>query len=145
MISIATAIVDSGPLYASACRADPDHEACLEALQSGRYQLVIPALCVAEAAYLLGTRHGPAVEAEFLRGLRGFDVEAPIDEEWPRIAELVEQYASLPLGGTDASVVALAERFETDTIITLDFRDFSVIRPRHCDTFRLLPEHSRPS
>ena len=44
------------------------------------------------------------------------------------------------LGGTDASVVALAERLNTDLIITLDRRHFNAVRPRHCLAFRLLPE-----
>lgn len=138
MISIA--IVDSGPLVAVANAADPAHQACLSALQSSGFHLVIPALCVAEAAYLLHHRRGALTEARFLRGLQGFDVQAPLAQDWDRIAELVEQYADFPLGGTDASVVALAERLRTDTLITLDRRHFSSVRPKHCPAFHLLPE-----
>lgn len=137
MISIA--IVDSGPLIASANTADPEHRPCLEALQSPEYQLVIPALCVAEVTYLLGRREGARAEAAFLRGLEPFDVEAPMPGEWSRVADLVKQYEKLGLGGTDASVVSLAERFKTDIILTLDHRHFGAVRPRHCDAFRLLP------
>ena len=36
--------------------------------------------------------------------------------------------------------VSLAERLNTDLIITLDRRHFSAVRPRHCPAFRLLPE-----
>ncbi len=140
MISIA--IVDSGPLVAVANAADPDHRACLDALQAPGVHLVIPALCVAEAAYLLGRRRGPLTEARFLRGLEGFDIQAPLPEDWPRIAELVERYAELPLGGTDAAVVALAERLNTRRLITLDHRHFGVVRPRHCPRLQLLPERS---
>jgi predicted nucleic acid-binding protein len=138
MLSIA--IVDSGPLLAIANSADPAHRACVEALQEPGLRLVIPALCVAEVAYLLGRRQGPRVEARFLQGLEGFDVEAPRSEDWPRIAELVELYEDFPLGGVDASVVALAERLDTDLLITLDRRHFSVVQPRHRPRFRLLPE-----
>ena len=137
MISIA--IVDSGPLIASANEADPEHRSCLEALQSPEYQLVIPALCVAEVTYLLGRREGAIVEAAFLRGLESFDVQAPLPREWFRVADLVKHYKNLGLGGTDASVVSLAERFKTDIILTLDHRHFGAIRPSHCDAFRLLP------
>jgi predicted nucleic acid-binding protein len=63
-----------------------------------------------------------------LRGLASFDVRAPSPDDWPRIAELVDQYADLPLGGTDASVVALAERMDASAIVTLDRRHFSVVR-----------------
>jgi len=57
-----------------------------------------------------------------------------------RAAELVEQYADLPLGGTDACVVALAERLNVAEVATIDRRDFSVVRPRHVPALTLLPE-----
>lgn len=136
---ISLAIVDSGPLVAAANRADPAHRACLAALQSPGLRLVIPALCVAEATYLIHSYRGSATEARFLRGLEGFDVQAPLAQDWPRIGELVEQYADLPLGGTDASVIALAECLRTEIVITLDHRHFGVVCPRHCDRLRLLP------
>jgi predicted nucleic acid-binding protein len=97
-------------------------------------------LVVAEVSHLLGRRAGPSSEARFLRELEHLDIEAPAPEDWPRMAELVEQYADFPLGGTDASIVALAERLETDVVITLDHRHFSAVRPRHCEALRLLPE-----
>jgi uncharacterized protein len=137
MISIA--IVDSGPLVAVANTADPAHRACLEILQTPGLRLVIPALCVAEAAYLIQNRRGSSTEARFLRGLEGFDVQAPAAQDWPRIAELVEQYANFPLGGTDASVIVMAERLRTETVVTLDRRHFTAVRPRHCERLRLLP------
>ncbi len=133
------AIVDAGPLYAAADADDADHDACVAALSTAGLRLVVPAMVVAEATYFVGTRLGPRAEATFLKGLRELAVDAPLPEDWARIAELVERYSDLPLGGTDASVVALAERLATDTVITLDRRDFGVVRPRHCKAFRLLP------
>jgi uncharacterized protein len=55
------------------------------------------------------------------------------------MAELVEQYADFPLGETDASVIALAERFEAPIVVTLDRRHFAAVTPRHRDTLDLLP------
>ncbi|HVC86191.1 MAG TPA: PIN domain-containing protein [Gaiellaceae bacterium] len=132
-------VVDSGPLYAVTDTADDDHQRSLDLLQRGDIQLVIPALVVAEVTYIVGRRLGAAAEAAFLRGLGFLDVEAPSPEDWARIAELVEQYRDFPLGGTDASVVALAERLGTDLVITLDHRHFGAIQPRHCAAFRILP------
>ncbi len=80
------------------------------------------ALVVAEATYFVGQRLGADVEARFLRGLGSFDVEGPVPEDFERIAELVEQYADFPLGGTDASVIALAERVGATVVIMLDRR-----------------------
>lgn len=39
---------------------------------------------------------------------------------------LVEQYADLPLGTSDASAIALAERLNITEVATLDLRHFTV-------------------
>lgn len=134
------AIVDAGPLYAAVDADDRNHEAALEVLGRPSLRLFIPAMVVAEVSYLVGRHLGARAEAAFLASLRTFDVQAPLPEEWERIAEIVIQYEDFPLGGADASVVTLAERLETDRVITFDRRHFRAIRPRHCDRFRLLPD-----
>ena len=136
----ATAVVDAGPLYAAANSKDPAHGPSLEALQRPDLDLVIPALVITEVTQLLGTRYGPRAEARFMRGITGFVIEAPAPEDLARAAELVEQYADFPLGGVDASVVALAERLDTPLVLTLDRRHFAAVRPAHCDALELLPE-----
>lgn len=133
------AIVDSGPLYAAADLDDEDHDAVVDTLARDDLHLVIPTMAVAEVTYFIGSRLGPTAEARFLAGLAGLDVEAPSPADWSRIAELVEQYADFPLGGTDASVIALAERLGTLTVVTLDRRHFSAVRPKHGDGLTLLP------
>ena len=133
------AIVDAGPLYAAADSDDRDHAASLATLSRADLRLVIPALVIAEATYFVGRRLGPDAERAFLGGLAGFDVEGPSSDDFPRIAELVEQYKDFPLGGTDASVVALAERLDAHVIITLDRRHFAAVKPRHREAFELLP------
>jgi hypothetical protein len=134
------AVVDAGPLYAAADDDDDDHDRSLDALGRADLHLVIPALVVAEATYLIALRLGPQAEARFLRSLEQFEVEAPVPEDWPRIAQLVERYGDFPLGGTDASVVALAERLGTEVVITLDRRHFGAVKPRHCAALQLLPD-----
>ena len=102
-------------------------------------RLVIPALVVAEATYFVGRRLGARAEAAFLRGLGAFDVEGPAAEDFERIAELVETYADFPLGGTDASVITLAERIGAQIVVTLDRRHFAAVKPRHREALDLLP------
>jgi predicted nucleic acid-binding protein len=133
------AVVDAGPLYAAADSDDADHEACVSALTRHDLRLVLPALVVAEATYFVGRRLGASAEGAFLRGIGELDVEAPSIEDFTRIAELVEQYADFPLGGTDASVIALAERLDAAVIVTLDHRHFAAVAPRHREAFELLP------
>jgi predicted nucleic acid-binding protein len=133
------AIIDSGPLYAAADFDDEHHDRVLQALTQQDLHLIVPALVVAEVTYFIGSRLGARAEATFLAGLAEMEVEAPSPVDWTRIAELVEDYADFPLGGTDASIIALAERLGTPTLVTLDRRHFSAVRPRHCAAFDLLP------
>jgi predicted nucleic acid-binding protein len=135
-----TAIVDAGPLLAALDRRDPDHARCAEVLRRPDLVLVIPTLVVAEVAHFAAVRLGPGAEAAFARGLGSFEVEAPEPEDWPRIADVVERYGDFPLGTVDASVVVLADRLETDLIVTLDRRHFGAIRSPQGRAFRLLPE-----
>lgn len=53
--------------------------------------------------------------------------------------EILEQYADSQLDFTDAAIVAIAERLAITRVYTLDRRDFSIVRPIHCDYFELLP------
>jgi uncharacterized protein len=134
------AVVDTGPLYAALDLDDNDHKASAEVLRRPGLRLVIPTLVVAEVSYLASRRMGANVEATFIASLADLDIEAPPPQEWTRIAELIRLYQDFPLGATDASVVALAERLETPYVITLDRRHFHAIRPKHCEALRLLPE-----
>jgi uncharacterized protein len=133
------AIVDAGPLYAAADSDDRDHAASLATLSRPDLRLVLPALVVSEATYFVGRRLGPAAERAFLEGLSDLDVEGPSREDFVRMAELVEQYEDFPLGGTDASAIALAERLQAPIVVTLDRRHFAAVKPRHRDAFELLP------
>ena len=52
---------------------------------------------------------------------------------------IVVDTGPLPLGTSDASVVAVAERLGIAEVATLDRRHFSVVRPKHVPAFTLLP------
>lgn len=83
----------------------------------------------------------PDREAAFLRQVAVGDFElvqlTPADLK--RMAELVLKYADLPLGATDASVVAVAERWQLTDVATIDHRHFSIVRPSHVPRLSLLP------
>ena len=124
-----TAIVDTGPLLAAIDRRDPSHAASSEVLRRRDLDLVIPALVVAEVSWFAAARLGPRGEAVFVRSLRDLNIEAPHPDDWPIIADLVERYGDFPLGTVDASIVVLADRLDTDLIVTLDRRHFG--EPEH--------------
>jgi predicted nucleic acid-binding protein len=134
-------IVDTGPLVATADRADKDHAACRALLEGEAGPLVTTAMVIAEAAYLIDRQLGPTAEAGLYTAITAGQLEVAdlTGEDWARIGELVTGYADLRLGGTDASVIAVAERYGATRIATLNHRHFHVVRPRHATAFTLLP------
>jgi uncharacterized protein len=134
-------IIDAGPLYAAAATQDNDHSRCVELLTRAPRPLLVPELVVTEVSYLLSDRIGPHAELAFARAIAAGEliVEAVLEPEWERIAELMEQYLDLPLGTADASLIALAERHGQKQVASLDHRHLGVVRPRHVTSFTLLP------
>ena len=57
-----------------------------------------------------------------------------------RAAELVRTYRNLPLGTTDATVIAVCERFDLTEVAGLDRRHSTVVRPGDAEALTLLPE-----
>lgn len=90
----------------------------------------MPTLVITEVTYLLGARLGADAEVRFLGDLAAGNLlaESVAASDWMRIAELVAAYRDLPLGTTDASVIATAERLGTGDIAALDRRHFTVVR-----------------
>lgn len=134
-------IIDTGPIVAASSAKDPDCERSLGALGSLREPPAISPFVVTEVCYFLATRATAADESAFLRSLAAgtFRLIDLLAEDIERSADLVDQYADLPLGAADASVIALAERLNITTVLTLDERHFRVVRPRHIECFELLP------
>ena len=104
---------DSGPLIAAAVSTDTHYRRCVDLFAglclTGR-RLLVPSTVVAEVGYLLEQRVGPRVEAAFLQAIADGDFEpvALEAEDLARMAQFVAQYDDLPLGTTDASVIALS-------------------------------------
>ncbi len=134
-------VVDTGILLAAADNADGNHDACAALIASEPGPLVASPLVIAETAYLVGRQLGAAAEATFMRAVADGEIimETLRLEDLRRTADLVDRYADLGLGATDASVVALAERHGQSRIATLDRRHFSVVRSVSGDSFKLVP------
>ncbi|WP_405061635.1 PIN domain-containing protein [Kribbella sp. NBC_01505] len=137
-------VVDTGPIVAAALTADTNHRRCVDLFASLRLnneELVIPPFVVTEVCYLLAKAGGPKAEMAFVRSLAAGDfiIASTPASTLDRMADLIGQYADLPLGLADASVITLAEQLEVQEVATLDRRHFSVVRPRHVDAFTLLP------
>jgi predicted nucleic acid-binding protein len=100
----------------------------------------VSARVVTEVCFLLEREAGPSTEAEFLRSVREGDLrlECPTTDDLGRMVELAERYGNHPVGATDASVVAIAERRKLARLATLDHRDFAVVRPCQVASFEVV-------
>jgi predicted nucleic acid-binding protein len=137
-------LVDTNVIVALADRSDTAHEPCRRWLQEQTDELALPITVLAEACYLIDRFGGPPAEAQFLDSIgsepaRRFLPVNLTDVDLRRMSELVRQYADRRLGGTDASLVAVAERLGITTIATMNRRDFDNVRPRHVPAFTIVP------
>lgn len=135
------ALVDTSFLFALADSNDLNHERVVEASKGLAHSLLLPVPVLPEICYLLASRLGHGAMRRFLRELAASDIElVPIDRvDLPRISELLEQYADSHLDFVDAALVAVSERYGVTRVLTLDRRDFDMVRPGHCDHFELVP------
>jgi hypothetical protein len=135
-------IVDTGVLVALADRRDGHHRACVHWLLGAGRPLIVPPMVLAEACYLVQHHLGTEAEAALVEAIGPggrFDLGDLVTDDLRRVVELVRRYSGLRLGGTDASVIAAAERLGITEIATVDHRHFSVVRPNHVDAFTLWP------
>ena len=134
-------IVDTGPAGRDGRSCRQDHVACWTLLEGDEGPLVTTAMVIAEAAYLIDRQLGAKAEASLYASIIEGQLEVAdlAISDWQRVQDLVGTYADLRLGGTDASVIALAERQGAVRIATLNRRHFAVVRRRHADAFELLP------
>ncbi|QUC63809.1 PIN domain-containing protein (plasmid) [Streptomyces sp. A2-16] len=140
-------VVDTGPLVALVSPSDDNHAKCRAWFDSlvTRRLLIVPCTVVAEACFMIQKYGGTESEALFLEDLAAGAygiVTNLVPEDLTRMAALVRQYATLPLGGTDASVIAIAERIGTREVATIDLRHFTTVRDRNGSAFTLLPTPS---
>jgi predicted nucleic acid-binding protein len=115
-------VLDTGPIVASLNAGDKRHAECARLLTTLAGRRLLPSPVLTEVCWLL--ERWPEVEAAFLDEVaRGtFELIRLSPADLTRMAELVRDYADFPLGAVDASVVAVAERFNVDRVATLDRR-----------------------
>jgi uncharacterized protein len=104
--------------------------------------ILLPQSVLTEAAFLLTSFAGNQRTVRFLTSLpkSKYRLTALQPEDVARAAEILAEYADVELDFVDATVATMAERLNIRRILTIDRRDFSIIRPRHAEYFELLPE-----
>ncbi|MGF1515543.1 MAG: type II toxin-antitoxin system VapC family toxin [Elainellaceae cyanobacterium] len=133
-------IADTGFVVALANRSDNRHGDVAQIYLQYPH-ILLPQLVLVEVAYLVGRDAGIATTVELLRSLTTsrFEQISVTDDDVERAANILEQYMDSKVDFVDACIMAIAERLNIKTILTIDQRDFRLFRPKHCDSFSLLP------
>lgn len=132
-------IADTSFVVAVAIKTDNRHKDCVELFK--RYdRIYLPQSALAEVAFMLTRAGGKQATAHFFRWLHlKYDPVPLIAEDFSRTADLLEKYNDSRIDFVDATVAAIAERLNINLILTLDQRDFHLLRPNHIEHFQLLP------
>ena len=134
-------IVDTSALLAYFDSSEPDHDAVAGVIERSEELLVVSPYVVAELDYLVATRVGADAELAVLRELStgAWELAAFGVPELEQAASIVKKYRDQHIGVADASNVVLADRHHTRTILTLDRRHFTVVRPLRGGRFAVVP------
>jgi uncharacterized protein len=133
-------LADSGFIVALVNRSDQRHAEVVPIYQQYA-QILLPQMVLVEVAYLIGRDAGISTVVKFLQGLPAsrFEVLEASAQDLERTAQILEKYADSKVDFVDAIVMAMAERLNIRTILTIDQRDFRLFRPSHCPSFTLRP------
>jgi len=136
------ALLDAGFLYALVDHDDSHSLAVKKALERRPWGIVLPVPAITETAYLVKKNLGRSALAEFTESLSNadFEFQSPTSSDFMRSAQIIRKYNDQNIDFVDACIVAMAERLNIKTILTVDRRHFSIFKPTHCDSFELLPD-----
>ena len=133
---------DTSAFVALLSKRDPEHKACIETLdkQSKLSRFYTTESCLTEVSFLLPQNQNLRQKLQQMLELLNIEVVALSKTQLGRVYELMDKYNDLPMDFADAALTAACENQDIRYVFTLDRKDFSIYRPRHCARFKILPE-----
>lgn len=135
-------LIDSSFLFAINSPSDRNRERVLQVARMNFARQIIPDIVLAETAHMLRYRIGQTAVLSFLDVLvtSSLQLEPILKIDLQRAREIMATYSSADFDLADCCIMAMAERLNITQICTLDTRDFSIFRPKHCDYLEILPQ-----
>lgn len=140
-------IVDTGFWLALADQRDNYHQPAKKALKRYDEPLITTWCVMTETCHLLLNRKGIDAQTRFIQSAENgtFSIFNLEEYHLPRISELMQKYANLPMDLADASLVILAEELNSGRIFSVDQRDFNTYRWKQTAPFENLLMSELPS
>jgi uncharacterized protein len=139
-------IADTSGIIAASDRNAPERSACERVLREAGTVVISP-LVLAEVDQLAKARFGSYARRTIIDSIRErarqsrFEIPATGVDVLDDAGQLQARHEDLDLDLADAVNVILAARYRTNDVLTIDRRDFRVIRPLTPHRwFRLLPD-----
>lgn len=134
-------LIDTNMLLAYAFSRDANHADATRTLRALETEMrVVVAPVLTELFYMTMVRISYERVVQILARTRAaVDIQTLTTADMARMQEIMEQYQDAEFDFTDVAIMAVAERLNISRVCTFDRRDFSIMRPRHCAYFEILP------
>jgi predicted nucleic acid-binding protein len=134
-------VVDTGGVLVLRDHSHRLHEAARAVVEADPGPFLLSPFCLAEIDYMLSQHVGRDEQLDLLDDVASgaYTLVRLGAEEVARSREIIVQYADLRLSLADASIVVVADLYAAERLLTIDERDFRVVRRRDARPFQLLP------
>lgn len=134
-------VLDTGPIYSSIDRSDPDHDAVARVLREAPRPHIVIEPVLMEVDYWLRKYLDVTAFEAFIGDIEAgrYTLASLEAADLTRAAELERLYCDSSLGFVDAAVIAVCERLQVGSVLTFDRRHFGMVRPAHRAYLELLP------
>jgi len=123
-------LIDAGPIIALFDNSEKHHRSVKAFLRKHPYRYVSTIAVFTEVSHMLD--FSTAAQSDFYEWVmyKGVVISDINQNDMPRIIELTQKYADLPMDFADATLIVSAEKTGIREIISLD-RDFDIYRLDH--------------
>ena len=122
-----TILIDAGPIIALFDAGDRHHKKACDFLKKTSYRLISTLAVLTEVSHMLDFSKNAQHDFYEWVMCKGIILSDINQNDMPRLLELTEKYADLPMDFADATLVISAEKTGIKKIISLD-KDFDIYR-----------------
>jgi uncharacterized protein len=123
-------LLDTSGLLSAIDSSQTYHRECAKSLEQSGDELILSPFVLAELDCMLFRHVGQTAQFLFLEQViaSAYKLVEFGASDLSRAKEVMERYSDLSIGLADASIVVLAERYQSFKVLTLDQRHFRAIR-----------------